>query len=115
MNSRSALRRRGVDQTTPDNCLQAVVATALAVPIEAVPSFHLFGPNWRPALDLFLDGAEFDGPAMSIAVGMSARDTKHCVLCVDGEMVWDPHPDRSGLVWVDYTIPVRQEGVPADE
>ena len=30
--------------------------------------------------------------------GMSLRGKPHCVVCLGGEMVHDPHPDGGGLV-----------------
>lgn len=108
----------GVDQTSfadslaGGNCLQACVATILNEPIELVPHFYLFGAAWLRALDLFMNlwsltvERDSDASGLTIAVGMSPRGVKHCVLCVNGEMVHDPHPSRAGLESVDYHLGV---------
>lgn len=44
-------------------------------------------------------------PGYAIAVGESPRDEgQHAAVALDGAIVHDPHPGRSGLVTVDYWI-----------
>lgn len=108
----------GVDQTTfadslhGGNCLQACVATILQEPLDMVPNFYLFGAVWVKALNLYLSlwalniERDDDERRLTIAVGVSDRGVKHCVLYVNGTMVHDPHPSRSGLVTVEYHLGV---------
>lgn len=122
------------------NCLTAVVASLLELPIEAVPNFvqdhvdHATGEDddagewyWWTALHRFIaehghgmrylrnveapqphpyspDGFPDPEPGEYYTVsGISPRDPRihHIVIYRDGEMVWDPHPDRTGVVSVD--------------
>lgn len=137
------------------NCLTAVVASLLELPIEAVPDFvqdhvdHLGSADtpraqasewyWWTHLNRFLtehgqrmhylrnveapqphpsreDGFPDPEPGEFYTVsGISPRDSRihHIVIYRDGVMVWDPHPDRTGLTEVDdqYHWSLR----PADE
>lgn len=38
----------------------------------------------------------------SIAIGMSPRGVMHSCVAFSGTLVWDPHPDRSGLEEISY-------------
>lgn len=97
----------GDDSGLPGNCLQAAVASLLDLDLAAVPHFILhadwlermvaFGAAWgyrvlhRPA----------SAPvAFGLAVGPSPRGVIHAVVCIDGQLVWDPHPSRDGLISV---------------
>ena len=40
-------------------------------------------------------------PLVWIAAGPSPRGLRHVVICVDEQLAWDPHPDRSGLLDVE--------------
>lgn len=121
------------------NCLTAVVASLLDLPIEAVPNFvqdhvdHAEGEddvagewNWWTRLHGFItdhghrmrylrnvedpspvpaDAATFPDPEPGefyAVSGISPRDPRvhHIVIYRDGAMVWDPHPDRTGLTRV---------------
>lgn len=133
---------RPVDQTRfyepdapPDkqrgNCLTAVVASLLDLPIEAVPNFvqdHVDHDadndpewDWWVRLNRFIRENGYamrylrpvsapDCPAESVfpdpepgefytVTGISPRDPRihHIVIYRDGELVHDPHPDRTGL------------------
>ena len=117
----------GVDQTTfadslhGGNCLQAAVATILREPLDGVPNFYLFGPLWVEALNLYLGiwalsvQRDTDESGLTIAVGQSERGVKHCVVCVDGEMVHDPHPSRAGLTSIDYYLGLAGHDLPYDD
>jgi hypothetical protein len=116
----------GVDQNTfadslhGGNCLQAAVATILREPLDGVPNFYLFGPLWVEALNLYLGiwalsiQRDTDESGLTIAVGQSERGVKHCVVCVDGEMVHDPHPSRAGLTSIDYYLGLAGHDLPYD-
>lgn len=43
-------------------------------------------------------------PAFGIACGPSERGVSHAVVAVDGEIVWDPHPSRAGILRVKEVI-----------
>lgn len=121
------------------NCLTAVVASLLELPIEEVPNFvqdhvdHADGEddagdwNWWTRLHRFVtehghslaylrnvEAPNAVDPAVATfpdpdpgehytVSGISPRDPRihHIVIYRDGEMVWDPHPDRTGLIEVD--------------
>jgi hypothetical protein len=90
------------------NCLQAAVASALGLDLDAVAHFGAF-TWWEPALRLWLRGRGLDWRQVdgipkgrSIVVGPTVRGTgDHAVVGDGGEIAWDPHPSRSGLVRVD--------------
>jgi hypothetical protein len=118
------------------NCLTAVVASLLDLPIGAVPNFvqdHVDHDadnddewNWWTRLHRFIsehdhvmrylrnvehpepfaasdDGFPDPEPGECYTVsGISPRDARihHIVIYRDGEMVHDPHPDRTGVVTV---------------
>lgn len=97
------------------NCVSAVVASLLHLPIESVPMF--VSPDWRRELNEFLRpyGLAFlaldqEDPARLRVVhgieglyhasfGTSPRNAnvRHACVGVDGDVAFDPHPDRSGL------------------
>jgi hypothetical protein len=90
------------------NCLQASVASALGLDLDAVAHFAAFA-WWEPALRLWLRGRGLDWrqvggvpPGRSIVIGPTARGTgDHAVVGDGGEIAWDPHPSRAGLARVD--------------
>jgi hypothetical protein len=88
------------------NCLQAAIASALGLDLDAVPHFGAF-IWWDAAVRLWLRGRSLDWswvPAgegipreRCVLVGASPRPTGlHAVAAGDGR-VWDPHPSRDGL------------------
>lgn len=89
----------------PGNCLQAAVASLLDLDLDVVPHFTLH-EDWLERLVEF--GAQrgyavvYRGHPVpfGLAFGCSPRGVFHAVVCVDGEIVWDPHPSRGGLVSV---------------
>lgn len=103
---------------SPDgNCFDACIASILECPIEEVP--HYTDPKWLQKywywlqdrgwdLDyqLFREGeAPPEGYAI-LAVKSPRGPIEHAVVIKDGEIVWDPHPERALGVgaWVDYCI-----------
>jgi hypothetical protein len=93
------------------NCFQAAIASVLNMPIEAVPHFVQF--TWWPmALELWARGLAPKGLTykekyedgvtvpddLCIVYGPSPRGVDHCVVGFGGEIVWDPHPSRAGLL-----------------
>lgn len=110
------------------NCYSACIATILDLPIDEVPTFvqthgpddEATGPVWWMAArawvadrvgvdlaytegkprDLFDEVPESPWQWYAIACGKSPRgDHNHCVVVdLDGNLVHDPHPDRTGIV-----------------
>lgn len=92
------------------NCLQAAVAGALGLDLDAVPHFGAFA--WfEPAARLWLRGRGLDWRTVpgipggrSVVVGPTVRPSGlHAVVGQDGEVAWDPHPSRAGLTEVKYS------------
>lgn len=89
------------------NCLQASLATLFGVDLDAVPSFECL-PHWRLALAQWAaeQGRVWvqtpDPPAgeLCLAVGLSPRGFRHCVVARDGLIVHDPSPVGGGLIRV---------------
>lgn len=102
------------------NCLQAVIASLLDLPLEQVPHFvqdHVDNDgDTNPAWDWWirmtgwfcdrgwglhhgLPLTDFPGEHLAVS-GPSPRGggIHHIVIYRDGAMVHDPHPDRTGLV-----------------
>jgi hypothetical protein len=89
------------------NCLQAAVASALGLDLDAVPHFGAFA-WWDAAVRLWLRGRGLDWSWMPasegipedrcVLIGASPRPTgRHAVAGDGGRCVWDPHPSRAGL------------------
>lgn len=109
------------------NCFEACLASILEIPLESIPHFvgddwwerylEHFGARGVELLYVPLGGGVPKG--YSAAGGPSPRHAgvMHSVVCLDGEMVWDPHPrrdiERMGPV-VDYVVAVRK-GEPPPE
>lgn len=97
------------------NCLQAAIASALGLDLDAVPHFGAF-TWWVPAARLWLRGRCLDwrtAPGIpagrSVVIGPTTRGTgDHAVVGDDGEIAWDPHPSRSGLTEVKYSYAFEQ-------
>jgi hypothetical protein len=89
------------------DCLQAAVASALGLDLDAIPNFASF-TWWQAAARLWLRGSGLDWrPAgaipdgRSIVIGQTVRATgDHAVVGEHGTVVWDPHPSHAGLTSV---------------
>lgn len=90
------------------NCLQAVVATLLSLPLSEVPSFeNLPAGTWKGALAQFvaqhgltLNMSYVPPPANTphIGIGPHAKaGVRHAVVMKDGQLLHDPHRARLGL------------------
>lgn len=94
------------------NCLQAAVASLLDLTLDQVPHFLecAAGEDWLDRLVSF--GADrgyrvvyrSDPVAFGLAFGRSPRNASHAVVVLDGEIVWDPHPSRDGLVSISNYV-----------
>lgn len=90
---------------TVGNCMQAAVASLLDLPLEEVPHFCAF-PDWLGYLAIWsaqrgwaVRHRNADEPvALGIACGPSPRGVEHATVMRDGEITWDPHPSRDGLL-----------------
>lgn len=97
------------------NCFQAAVASIMELPLDDVPNFIEFEDHeWFEKFIEFLDSRSYEygwhyphdgqeNKGYSIGSGISPRATKDCrithaVICLDGEMVFDVHPDRTGIL-----------------
>lgn len=107
------------------NCLQAAMASALGLDLDAVPHFGAF-VWWDAAARLWLRGRGLDCswvPASSglpegrcVVVGSSPRPTgRHAVVGDGGRVVFDPHPSRDGLIQVQGAYVFRGWPGGADE
>lgn len=123
-----------VDQTKlghPEgDCFSACIASILEIPLEDVPNpkgedwVHRFNEWLRDyglaivtmglpegAKDMPLDMRRYFLPGYCILAVKSPRgDWTHAVVCLDGEIVHDPHPQRDmgvgDWVEVDHLIPL---------
>lgn len=104
---------RPVDQRTPDDCLMSCLASILEVSHDDLPALgpeHNDG-SWYDVLQAAVRGhgwelvytenapVAFRPWGYHIAGGPSPRCCKggHAVVCLDGEIVHDPHPSRAGI------------------
>ncbi|MFJ8006092.1 hypothetical protein [Streptomyces fagopyri] len=95
----------------PGNCLQAAIASLLELPLDEVPHFILH-EDWLERLAEFCLAHGYqpimrnpDAPvAYGMAWGLSERGVRHAVVWIDGEIAWDPHPTRAGLLHVTELI-----------
>lgn len=119
-----------VDQTIlhdPENgqvgdCMRACVASIFEFPIEEIPHFAIKEGQggWIKSYLRFLHSIGWSVYSMSAkenskhplpepgendyyaAIGKSPRGIYHMVVCHDGEIVHDPHPDKTGLESIEY-------------
>jgi len=98
-----------VDQTEygeVGNCLTACIASLLAIPITELPNHQ--GEDWLERWNhelarynahlIEIADPEAVQPGYSILSGLSPRGRwAHSVICYNGEMVHDPHEDRTGI------------------
>lgn len=99
----------GREDGVPGNCVQAVIATMLNEPIEAVPHFLLW-LEWNHVMVEWLAEKGYQlrcyftdviPDERCIVAGMSPRGVSHVCIAEHGQVVWDPHPSRDGLTKVD--------------
>lgn len=91
------------------DCLRACIASIFEIPIKKVPHFvHEHGAYWG-ALRQWLDrhGIEYvrreghiNTADFCLYVGLSPRNApgRHSVVGKEGRIVFDPHPDNTGLL-----------------
>ena len=104
------------------NCFNACIASVLERPLEEIPDLMLGtdgkGKGWWPLYQQWFREQGFEATAYlyddiwfprgySLMSAQSPRgDFLHSVVCLDGNVVWDPHPQREmGLGQpADWTI-----------
>lgn len=111
--------------TIPDgNCLEACIASILEIPLETIPHFR--GCSWVNQYNEWI--AQFGLSIRNISLGGEPDDTQrpvqmpgftilsteslrhegklHAVVCYDGVVVYDPHPQREEGVgaWVNVLL-----------
>lgn len=109
--------------TEPGNCWQTAVACVLEVPLEDLPDqvgIEASGERYWNFLGAYLEAhhgmmytevPDYQHPALRpvgyhLMVGPTERttpdhDVHHVVVGFQGEVRWDPHPSRAGLVRVE--------------
>ena len=111
------------------NCMTACVASLLDLPIEKVPYFFDFPDFWDAVFAfLYEQGCEYNGclrpdadgsigwdgaPGIDgyfIVAGPSPRwpGARHAVIYKDGRMIHDPHPDGTGILYVEEVDDIRR-------
>lgn len=97
------------EKGTRGNCQQAATASLLGLGLDEVPNFMEaeagFWPSfWRFVQERGLGVIELSGARSFdchyLAYGPSPRGVSHAVIYKSGELVWDPHPSRAGLLSV---------------
>lgn len=96
----------------PGNCLQAAVASLLELPLDEVPHFIECdgGEDWLERLVAFGAAHGYrvvyrgEPVAFGLAFGRSTRNASHAVVVIDGQVAWDPHPSRDGLVSISNYV-----------
>lgn len=109
------------------NCVQAVVASILELPLEEVPHFVQQDYDnkgegnwyWMNLLRQFLKShnktltrlyapEELATDEQLIVFGDSPRDVGHAVIFQDGKLLHDPHPDKTGLKTQSHIYAIRE-------
>lgn len=92
------------------NCMQAGIASLLELSLEEVPHFieqenwWEFTKNWLLQKGYILRERSRKEQVIgySLAIGLSPRNIYHCVVALDGNIVFDVHPTNAGLLDIDY-------------
>lgn len=102
----------------PGNCLSAAVASLLDLPLDEVPHFLEMDGPWDVEVERFARSHGYRlaerppddaAPDFGLAYGHTRRGPAlHAVVVHGGEVVWDPHPERSGLTSVLYYVAWEQ-------
>jgi hypothetical protein len=102
------------------NCTEAAIASLLSVPLASVPSFRFpdATAHWE-AVDKYIGemgfwlvfaNATYQPDGLYLATGPAARGCTHVVVMDRGELKYDPHPSRIGLLSVDHVIYLVPKG-----
>ena len=92
------------------NCQQAATASLLGFSLSEVPNFieqedGFWQSFWRFVAERGYTCIELSGNrhfnCYYLAYGPSARGCSHAVIYRNGELVWDPHPSRLGILSVE--------------
>lgn len=102
------------NDTSLGNCTEACIATLLGLRLEDVPSFRvkvITPTKYWDLIEAFLlthgkemfavpDHKSIEG--IHMVSGPSPRGGSHCVLYENDQLVWDPHPSRTGILKIEY-------------
>ena len=106
----------------PGDCVRAAVASLLNLDPAQVPHFTCQDDTrvWPLALAAFagqhgwqIHRRAWNGntlPDFGLAIGPSPRGISHAVVVRDGQIAWDPHPSREGLLDVQQVIEFSETG-----
>lgn len=129
-NLRKVTQRFLADDPTgiPGDCVRSAVASLLDYEPHLVPHFiagDFDGRVWWYALKGWAATNRWNVsrrgllplednvplPNFGIACGPSERGHSHAVVAVDGQIVWDPHPSRAGILRVKEVIEFEPVGI----
>lgn len=86
-----------LDGDPPDDELDAAVSAWLDAEGLVIHSVHSGGDGQDR--DSFIEAISWANPGLHwVLVGASANGVAHTVICLDGEIVWDPALDDAGIV-----------------
>jgi hypothetical protein len=111
-----------IDQSTPDNCVSACIASILEIPLADVPAFMAprddrgweRAAKWLAARGYRLvDRSHGFGRGYVLLRGVSPRGSRHCVVGFDGKIVHDPYPTRAGLDTIDFVTELIRTTMPS--
>lgn len=104
------------------NCFQAAIASILELDLEQVPHFAE-ARDWVSYVNAWaaLNGwsvrryfrTDLEGVDLAVADGPGPRGYHHAVAVKDGQIAWDPHPSRAGLLAIE-TVWAFTPADPAD-
>ena len=117
------------DKGNIGNCLSACIASIFELDINDVPHFaaHRHSDWFDRMNDWFLkrglwvlwinDDFGFTPFGYSIICGTSPRGVRHSCVAYDGKLIFDPHPDNTGLAEIDsyYLLVTTQIAVDTDK
>lgn len=102
------------DNPASGNCVEASIATILDISLQSIPK--LIPPNcdvitfWDNVDDFLMTvgmrlklwHSKDYPPGRYLVSGPSVRGCSHMVVYEDGQLLWDPHPSRAGVLEVRY-------------
>lgn len=113
------VRQRIVGRPDEGDCLAAALASILELELDEFTGLNdAKEGEWWPLLETLLrrrgfkpvgvmnDAPGVAPPGFAVAVGPAAlhREKSHAVVTLDGEVVHDPHPNRTGIEAIKYFI-----------
>lgn len=115
------------------NCLSACLASLLNIELELVPNFCYYETNewhkkfvefifnnkysfegtfnftlWHKWKELLEFSNGIDGVFIGVGISPRFKDIYHAVLYKDNELLYDPHPSRSGIEELKYVYIIEK-------